>query len=207
MLSVGTHRWSSANLARFWAYLTLSMLAATLKVQLPGTASTMSPSFLFVLVGIASFTLSETLVIGCSAAFVQTFWRPQQYRPVQGLFNVSSWGISITYSYWLSHVLCKSTESLAILLPLATFLFFTSHAGLTAVVISLTTQKSLAETWHSCFLWSFPYYLFGAIIAAVCSASARTEIWWPPILVLPLMYVSHAFYRDCIDRLKKANTF
>lgn len=201
MLFVGAHRWSSANIPRFLAYLALSLIASTLKVQLPESASTMSPSFLFVLIGIASFSLSETLVVGCSAALTQTFWRPKQYKPVQGIFNVASWALSITFSYLLSHLLCRATDPRSILLTLSTFLFFTSHTGLTAVVVSLTTQKPLAESWRSCFLWSFPYYLFGAIIAGLCSVSARTETWWPPLLVLPIMYLSHVFYRTCLDRL------
>jgi hypothetical protein len=201
MLAAEVHRWSSGNILRFLAYLALSLIASTLKVQLPGTASTMSPSFLFVLIGIASFTLSETLVVGCSAALMQTFWRPKHFKPVQGFFNVASWAISVTFSYWLSHLLCRSADPVAILLALSTFLFFASHTGLTAIVISLTAQKPLADTWQSCFLWSFPYYLFGAIIAGLCSASARTETWWPPLLVLPIVYLSHTFYRTCVDRL------
>jgi hypothetical protein len=205
MLSVGVYRWSSGNILRFFAYLALSLMASTLKVRLPRSESTISASFLFVLIGISSFTLSETLAIGCSAALMQTFWKPKQYIAVQGFFNLGSWAVSITLSYWLSHFLIGPSQPLTILLPLATFLFFGSHVGLAALAIALTTQKSFAETWQSCFLWSFPYYLFGAIVAGLCSISARTAVWWPPVLVLPLMYLTHLFYSTCVDRLRGAN--
>jgi len=204
-LSIGAYRWSSANVTRFFAYLALSLVASILKVRLPGTTSTISASFLFVLIGIASFTFSETLVIGCSAAFVQTFWRPKQYMPVQGIFNVGSWAVSIAFSYWLSHLLCGPAQPLSILLSIAAFLFFASHVGLVTLVVALTTRKSIAETWQSCFLWSFPYYLVGAIVAGLCSISARTAVWWPPILVLPLMYLTHRFYSTCVDQLRTTN--
>ena len=205
MLSIGGYRWSSANLPRFFAYFALSLIGSTLKVRLPGTTSTISASFLFVLIGIASFTLSETLVMGCSAALVQTFWRPKQYVPVQGVFNVGSWAVSIAFSYWLSHLLCGPAQPLAILLATATFLFFGSHVGFITLVVALTTRKSIGDTWQACFLWSFPYYIVGAIVAGLCSVSARTAVWWPPILVLPLMYLAHLFYSTCVDRLKGAN--
>ena len=206
MLAIGVYRWSSENILRFVAYLALSLFASTLKVRLPGSDSTISASFLFVLIGISSFTLSETLVVGCSAALMQTFWKPKQYMAVQGVFNVGSWAVSIALSYWLSHFLCGPSQPLTILLPLATFLFFGSHVGLAALAVALTTQKSFAEIWHSSLLWSFPYYLFGAIVAGLCSISARTAVWWPPVLVLPLMYLAHVFYRTCVDRLTGANT-
>jgi hypothetical protein len=206
MLSVGAYLWSSSNILRFFAYLGLSLVASTMKVRLPGTESTMSASFLFVLIGTASFTLSETLVVGCCAALMQTVWRTKRYMPVQGIFNVASWAISITFSYWLSHFLCGVEQPLTVLLPLSAFLFFGSHTGLIALVVSSTTQKSFAETWHSCFLWSFPYYLFGAIIATLWSVSARTDGWWSFILMLPLMYLSHVFYHACVDRMSDANS-
>lgn len=62
----------SNNLLRFGCYLTTTMVASTLKARLPGIESTMSVSFLFILLGVLELSLGQTLAIGCAAALVQS---------------------------------------------------------------------------------------------------------------------------------------
>src|ERR1035441_7140304 len=73
--------WHSHDPREFFCYLLIALAASTMKVRLPGMESTMSVHFLFVLLGILELSLPETLVIGCSAALVQslckTTRRPQ----------------------------------------------------------------------------------------------------------------------------------
>ena len=59
--------WQSAELTRLLCYLTVAVLASSLKVQLPGIDGTMSVNFLFILLGVMELSLPETLVIGCTA--------------------------------------------------------------------------------------------------------------------------------------------
>ena len=68
-------QWQSEDLYRFGFYLILSALAAGLKVNLPGIRGTMSVCFLFVFIGIADLSASETLVIGCVGTLVQCLWK------------------------------------------------------------------------------------------------------------------------------------
>ena len=63
--------WKVDDLAKFCAYLLTAMLASRLKVELPEITGTISVNFLFILIGIAELTFSETLVLGCSAILVQ----------------------------------------------------------------------------------------------------------------------------------------
>ena len=83
--------WQSADPVKFACYLAIAVLAATMKIRLPGIESTMSVHFLFVLLGVLELSLPETLAIGCAAALVQSLWKTQD-RPegVKVLFNVVS---------------------------------------------------------------------------------------------------------------------
>ena len=72
--------WQSADLARFFCYLGVAVLASGLKVQLPGIDGTMSVNFLFILLGVMELSLPETLVIGCAASLVQSVWQTRGCR-------------------------------------------------------------------------------------------------------------------------------
>ncbi|HVO63661.1 MAG TPA: hypothetical protein VMT53_22250 [Terriglobales bacterium] len=195
-------RWSAPNPLRFAMLLLLTVVASTLKVRLPGLTSTISASFLFVLIGVADFSLPETLAVGCAAALVQSLWKATAPKPVHVIFNVASWAISIYISYWLSHRLVAAAQihSLAVLLPFAAFLFFLTHTGFVALVVSLTSQSPLKAVWRDCYFWTFPYYLVGAAIAGVFALASRTVGWQVSLLVLPMMYLVYGCYRVHISR-------
>src|SRR6202165_3021593 len=76
---------------RYFGYLLLACLASTLKIKLPKIRGTMSINFLFILIGVAELTLTETVTLGCIAALIQCLWKPPK-RPaiIQVLFNISA---------------------------------------------------------------------------------------------------------------------
>ena len=57
--------WHATDPLRFICYLLVALLAAELKVVLPGIDAHMSVNFLFILIGMLELSLPETLVIGC----------------------------------------------------------------------------------------------------------------------------------------------
>ncbi len=63
--------WNIDDLPKFVAYLLTALLASRLKVELPEITGTISVNFLFILLGIAQLTFTETLILGCSAILVQ----------------------------------------------------------------------------------------------------------------------------------------
>ena len=93
-----------SDLPRYFSYLLLAVIASTLKVRLPGITGTISVNFLFILIGIADFTLAETLTMGCLAILTQCLWRTKS-RPhaVQVAFNVAALSISIGTAYQVTH--------------------------------------------------------------------------------------------------------
>src|ERR1700682_3678454 len=71
---------SFKDLVAYECYFALALLTSALKVRLPGIAGTISMNFLFVLIAIAAFTFSETVVLASMASLVQCLWRARR-RP------------------------------------------------------------------------------------------------------------------------------
>ena len=84
------------DMPRYISYLLLALLASTFKVRLPGITGTISVNFLLILIGIADFTFTETITMGCAAIVIQCVWRAKR-RPqlVQIFFNVAALALSV----------------------------------------------------------------------------------------------------------------
>ncbi len=202
LLAVGLFQPGFPNPTRLFMFLLLALLASTLKVHLPGLTGTMSVSFLFILMGIADYTFSETILVGCAGALVQSVWKARR-RPklIQIIFNISALAISISVAYWGSHFVLGTVRanSLIVLLSLAACLFFLINTGLIVTVLSLVEEKPLKKVWQQCYAWSFPYYLVGAGIAAMVSMVSRSVSWSASLLVLPVMYLTYVWYRQFLE--------
>ena len=92
--------WQFTDPQRYFGYQLLACLASTLKIKLPKLRGTMSVNFLFILIGVAELTITETITLGCIAALIQCLWKPRK-RPavVQVLFNISTLVVSIAISF------------------------------------------------------------------------------------------------------------
>ncbi|HKW97598.1 MAG TPA: hypothetical protein VJN43_07675 [Bryobacteraceae bacterium] len=192
------------DLPRYFSYLLLAVLASTMKVRLPGITGTISVNFLFILIGIADFTLIETMTMGCLAILIQCVWRAKtQPRAVQVAFNVAALALSIGAAYQVSHytLALARADSLPALLVLAACLYFISNTLLVSGVLCLLDGKPLKKIWQQCYLWTFPYYLVGSAIAGLVTVSSRTVGWEVSLLVLPVMYLVYLFYRLYLQRI------
>jgi Ca2+/Na+ antiporter len=161
-------------------------------------------NFLFILIGIADFTLTETLTMGCLAILTQCLWRTKSTpRLVQVAFNVAALAVSIGAAYQVSHfaMALARAESLSPMLALAACVFFVSNTMLISGVLCLLEGKPLGKIWQQCYLWTFPYYLVGSAIAGLVTVSSRAIGWHGSLLVLPLMYLVYTFYRLYLERV------
>ena len=189
------------DLFRLFTYLLLSLLAATLKLRLPGLTGTMSIGFVLVLLGISEFTLPETMLMACGGVLVQCLWRAKS-RPVQVLFNVSAVASSLMLAYECSQFVRTQlhAESVSIVLAVATCLYFTSNSLLVSGVLSLVKREPLRVVWQQCYLFAFPYYLLGGALAGLMAATGHEYGWKPPLLILPVMGMAFLFYRFFLAR-------
>ena len=205
VLEFALYRWTPPELPHYLVFFLLALAASTRKIRLPGVTTTISPSFLFVLIGIVNFNLPQVLVLGCAATLVQCVWKPKrQPTLVQVVFNVASWSISISIAYWLSHFLSSlsgAPSSLILLLSLGACVFFVSHMGLLAIVLSLSEQRELGEVWQRCFSAFFPFYLTGTAISALACITTRTIGWRTSLLLLPAIYLVYLSYRLRVENV------
>lgn len=193
----------SRDTPQFVCYFVIALLASLLKVHLPGITGTMSVNFLFILLGVFEFSLSETLLLGCGALLVQCFYRDRP-RLVQVAFNIGAGALAIGATYGAYHFALRKwmLESNALLLALAASTYFVANTGSIAAVISLTESKPLRKTWVECYFWSFPYYLLGAAVAGVMGWVNRKFGWQTSLLVLPVIYLIYRSYSLYLGKLQ-----
>ncbi len=201
--------WQSADPVRFACYLAIAVLAATMKVRLPGIESTMSVHFLFVLLGVLELSLPEALAIGCAAALVQSLWKTQD--PPEGvkvLFNV----VSMTApAVFLTYLACQSAETLIghntpLLLLVIAFTYFFTNTIPVATVIGLCSKTSVRKVWSETFFWSLPYYLVGAALVGLIHHVNHSVGWENGLLILPIMYLIYRSYHLYLGRLEDEKT-
>jgi hypothetical protein len=190
------NNWPPQRISTWLLYLVLTMLASSLKLRLPGLTRTYSLSFLFLLFGIDRLSLPEVLVAGCAGALVQSLWKAKN-RPtaVQVLFNVANLTISVSIGFVAAHYLLASGRVgfRPAVLALTAFLYFVVNTVLVSGVLSLLEGKPLLEVSRDWYVWSFPYYLAGAVLVGLIPAHGQTvagEAW---LLLLPVAYLIHFF--------------
>jgi hypothetical protein len=119
-------QWHPGDPLKFACYLLLAIVAATMKVKLPGMDSTMSVHFLCVLMSVLDLSLAETLVIGCSAALVQSVWknarRPDPIKVVFNVLGLMANAVLMTYlAYHFSAGILKGSLPLELLVASCTY--------------------------------------------------------------------------------------
>jgi diguanylate cyclase (GGDEF)-like protein/putative nucleotidyltransferase with HDIG domain len=194
---------TSKNIAQFICYLLIAILAARLKVHLPGITGTMSVNFLFILLGILELSLPETLILGSAAVVVQCFYRDRP-SPIQVTFNLCASAFATAVAYDVYHLAIGEGwfRSHPLLLGLAASTYFLANTGSIATVISLTERKALSKIWVDCYFWSFPYYLVGAAFAGMLGWFNRAFGWETSLLIVPVIYLIYRSYRLYLGKLE-----
>jgi diguanylate cyclase (GGDEF)-like protein/putative nucleotidyltransferase with HDIG domain len=203
VLLYGAIRPTSKNIAQFICYLLIAILAARLKVRLPGITGTMSVNFLFILLGILELGFAETLALATAAILVQCFYHDRP-SPLQVTFNLSASATSIAISWGLYHLAISGAQvtSHPLLLGLAAVTYFAANTGSIAAVIALTEHKSIKRIWVECYFWSFPYYLVGAAFAGMIGWFNREFGWETSLLIVPIIYLIYRSYRLYLGKLE-----
>jgi len=199
-------RWHSDDYFRYACFLTIALCASVLKVHLPGIKATMSANFLFILVGILDLSYSETLLMGCLGGLVQTLWHANpRPRPIQWLFNLANLALSISAAELVFH--SKFAAGVGFRWPLlmaaAATTYFAFNTISVSGIIAMTEKRNPVQVWKECYLWAFPYYLLGALIACGVSAINRLVGWQYALLAFPIVYWIYRSYQTYLSRLEE----
>src|SRR5215831_7139109 len=197
--------WHTDNSLRLASFLAVALGASLFKVRLPGIQATMSANFLFILVGILDLSYPETLLMGCLGGLVQSLWQAKP-RPhvIQILFNFANLALFISLAHLVFHSELAYNLGLRwpLLLAAASTTYFAMNTMSVSGIIAMTERRNPLMVWKECYLWSFPYYLLGALIAGGVSMINRSLGWQVAILVLPVVYWIYRSYRTYLDRLE-----
>ena len=189
--------------SRFVVYLIAGLLASQLKVRLPGSVATMSASFFVVLMGAAELNLVEALVLGSATACTQIFEKDRP-SPIQVAFNLCVMVLAAAGASLVCHIrllVGYSVEPSLLLVPAAA-VYFALNTVPVAAISALTEGRSLGKTWAADYVWVFPYYLLGAILATPLTWIKDKTNWQLAMLLLPTVYLLYRSYQTYMGRLE-----
>lgn len=196
VLALAMANWPSPDPLPWAVYLVLAVLASVAKLRLPGMDGTYSLSFLFLLYGVAHFSLGETLIAGCAAAAAQSLLNvKKRSSPIQVLFNAANVVLSAGVCFAIARVWLPSGmgQYRPALIAVVACAYFVTNTVLVSGVLSLLQSKPLREVCNQWYLWSFPYYLVGVTLVGLVPSPGRevaAEAW---LILLPLVYLLHFF--------------
>src|SRR5882724_1129216 len=199
--------WQTTDLQRFLVYLAVALLGSGMKVVLPSLTGTMSANFLFVLIGLAEFSLSETLVIGCLGILTQSVWQAKtRLQPVRLAFNAASIALAVWAAHSVFHMPWVKVQAVEkpVLLLCAAAAFFVSNTLFIAGAIAVTEWKPVFPLWRDGYFWSFPVYLLGGAVAALIDGISQWIGWQTALLLLPVLYAIHNSHRLHVEKLETA---
>jgi hypothetical protein len=194
LLAAGS--WSSSSLRQFAIYLGLAAIASTLKVRIPGVDGTMSPNFVFLLLGIAFCRFSEVAVISLAAALVQSFWAAERPRLVQVTFSAATLILSASVAYQTSHFLLgrSAADSPVTLVILAGSLYLPLNTALIAAVVGLVDGRPVLPVARSCYECVFPSFMGGIVFAGLVSgAFSRSTVWKGALVLVPTVILGYVY--------------
>jgi diguanylate cyclase (GGDEF)-like protein/putative nucleotidyltransferase with HDIG domain len=194
---------SCADPLRFAAYLSLAIIAAGSKVKLPGVTGTSSVGFIFVLLATIELSVSEVLVIACSAALTQCLWRPKASpRPIQVTFSVAAIAVAASAAYGAVQLTSPFVAEAPLIAVIASIVYFTTNTTQVAIVISLTEDRPLAQVFRQNYQWSFPHYLMSGVAVGVLNPVNPAVGWRSAVVLVPLVYWLYRTHRLYVHQLE-----
>lgn len=196
VLLIAAGLWSSASLLPFLTLLGFAAVSSTLKIRIPGLDSTMSPNFIFLLLGMLCCSFSELVVIALVAALVQSLWAAKNPRPVQVAFSAAALVLSAAVAFQSSRFLLGSNAFSSPLLfaVLAGALYLPLNTALVSAVIGLVKGRPSLQVAKICYECVFPYFMGGVVFAGMVSgAFSRSSVWQGATVLFPVAVLGYLY--------------
>ena len=188
--------WRPVDLSNFLAFLLIAILTSGLKLHLPYINDAISVDSFIILLGIIQLRLPQALALGCCSLLIQHLRQRRERKDLfEFLFSLSS----VTVAIGLSSRLFYWPGWAAYVHPvfrcgLAACCYSMTIALSDRVAVLLTERKSLKELWKEFDVWSYRYYLFGAILVGIFSEATTLFGWQTAFAAIPAIYVLNHFY-------------
>ncbi|MGH9674465.1 MAG: diguanylate cyclase domain-containing protein [Bryobacteraceae bacterium] len=204
VLITGVSNWQTTNPTRFYVYLLLSMLAAGLRVNVPQASSTISATFVFILIAIADMSFQEALILGCASTWVHAALHVcDRGVRIPPLFRVATTAVAIAICdamYQTAWAQQQKVHGLLMLGLSATALYALNTFPI-AAVMTLAQGRRLALAWQECNFWAFPYYVAGAAFAGLMHWVGVRFGWEASLLLLPVAFSVYSGFHFYLGRL------
>ena len=89
-----------------------------------------------------------------------------------------------------------------VLVATATVFFLHEHVSSGGRYRDHRAQVFCGIVWRECYIWSFPYYLLGALIVGAASAVNRHFGWQTALLGIPVVYLVYRSYYLYLGRME-----
>lgn len=195
--SIGTRM--PADTREFLVLLAMALVAARLKLTLPGFESNMSMNLPFMLLAICELSMPEAIAIAAASTFVQTLPRSgQTVKPAQAIFNVCNMVNAVAIASLAgSRAMQFASLNKPFLIASAALAFFLADTLPVAAIISMTGHTKLQDSWSEMALMTFPYFVLSAGLACIVAMGFQAIGWAAGLAALAVMvavYRSFKFY-------------
>lgn len=184
--------------ARAIVLLALAIVAARLKIKLPGLTGTMSVNLPFILLAAALLGPAEAVIVGFISTFAQSLPRERRkFNLVQLAFNCCAISIAVAAArfIYVSPVVASTIAQPALRLAVAAAGYFLVNTITVSLVISLTEKANVVSVWKEMFQLSFAYLVASAGVAGLALTVGHEITWQVPLALLPVMVGVFGSYR------------
>jgi putative nucleotidyltransferase with HDIG domain len=201
--------WSvHAQQGRRWlelvVYLAAILISSNMKVPMPKSNGTMSVNFPFILLGLVQLAPGQAVLLALASVIAQCRIKVvKAFTLVQILFNIAN---VTTATVLACHTYGASLRMLhgqvAPALTVAVTVYFLANTIPLALVLGWESDTSPLRQWLDEFPWYFPFYLVGAMLAAVANFIGDHYGWLTSMLLVPMVYTIYRAYRAQIEILR-----
>ena len=197
-VAISLLHWNDINWLRLSAFTAIGIVAAMLKVKLPGMNSSMSVNLPFILLATTEMSLPGVLIIGCVSTLVQSLWQSQgQVKAVQIAFNLSTIAVAVEVAWFIFHNPPQADlpGAAAMCVSLATGGYLLVNTLLVGMMVTSVQQSGFGKVWTSILTLTFPYYVLSAGLAVTAISISRYAGWPALLVLLAVMFGVYSSYK------------
>ena len=184
------HQW-----IHFFVYLTVILLSSGMKVAMPKSEGTMSVNFPFIFLGILQLSPWQAVCLAACSVIAQCRFKViKPFTIVQILFNLANVSTATVLAWLTFSGVMRVHPEIAPALALAATVYFLANTIPLAVVLGWVSETSPFAHWRSEFLWYLPFYLVGAMLAALAEFLGIRFGWLSSLLLIPMVYTVYRAY-------------
>jgi len=180
----------------FFVYLAAVLLSSGMKVAIPNTEGTMSVNFPFILLGILELSPLQAVCLAACSVLAQCRFRVVKgFTVVQTVFNVANVTTATVLAWYTYAAVMRLHPEVAPALALAATVYFLANTIPVAIILAWETDTPLLKKWRRLYLWYLPFYLVGAMLAALANFIGVRYGWLTELLLIPMIYTVYRAYR------------